>query len=152
MTRLIFVALMLIASSTAFAQDFSLFDSAMAQVGKTREDIRFDQDEMASWGGDMWRLSYFTMFHKNPLKLPKYGQMNLEAFTADCGNITALVGSAGRKIDCPVRRGLIGDPLESYTKRLDSLPQTSFTASHAVAGGIAICQAASQDRSDLCID
>jgi hypothetical protein len=132
MTRQILVALMLIASSTAFSQGFSLFDSAMAQVGKTREDIRFDQDEMASWGGDMWRLSYFTMFHKNPLKLPKYGQMNLEAFTADCGNITALVGSAGRKIDCPVRRGLIGDPLESYTKRLDSLPQTSFTASHAL--------------------
>jgi hypothetical protein len=135
MTRLFFVALMLIASATAFAQDFSLFDSAMAQVGKTREDIRFDQDEMASWGGDTWRLSYFTMFHKNPLKLPKYGQMNLEAFTADCGNITALVGSAGRKIDCPVRRGLIGDPLESYTKRLDSLPQTSFTASQKILAG-----------------
>ncbi len=135
MTRLIFVALMLIASSTAFAQDYSLFDSAMAQVGKTREDIRFDQDEMASWGGDMWRLSYFTMFHKNPLKLPKYGQMNLEAFTADCGNISALVSNAGRKIDCPVRRGLIGDPLESYTKRLDSLPQTAFTASQKLLVG-----------------
>ena len=135
MTRLIFVALILITSAAAFAQDLSLFDSAMAQVGKTREDIRFDQDEMASWGGDMWRLSYFTMFHKNPLKLPKYGQMNLEAFTADCGNITALVGSAGRKIDCPVRRGLIGDPLESYTKRLDSLPQTAFTASQKLLTG-----------------
>ena len=135
MTRLLFVALMLIASSTAFAQDFSLFDSAMAQVGKTREDIRFDQDEMATWGGDMWRLSYFTMFHKNPLKLPKYGQMNLEAFTTDCGNITSLVGNAGRKIDCPVRRGLIGDPLESYTKRLDSLSKTSFTASQKLLPG-----------------
>jgi hypothetical protein len=135
MTRFVFVALMLIASSTALAQDFSLFDSAMAQVGKTREDIRFDQDELATWGGDMWRLSYFTMFHKNPLKLPKYGQMNLEAFTADCGNITTLVGNAGRKIDCPVRRGLIGDPLESYTKRLDSLPQTSFTASQRLLVG-----------------
>ena len=75
------------------------------------------------------------MFHKNPFKLPKYGQMNLEAFTADCGNITALVANAGRKIDCPVRRGLIGDPLETYTKRLDSLPQSSFTASHMLLVG-----------------
>ncbi len=135
MTRLSFVIALLIASSAAFSQDFSLFDSAMAQVKMTREDIRFDQDEMAGWGGDMWRLSYFTMFHKNPLKLPKYGQMNLEAFTTDCGNITSLVGSAGRKIDCPVRRGLIGDALEEYTKRLDSLPQTSVTADRRLLTG-----------------
>jgi hypothetical protein len=135
MTRIFFVALMLIAASAAVSQDFSLIDSATAQIGMTREDIRFDQDEMASWGGDMWRLSYFTMFHKNPLKLPKYGQMNLEAFTADCANISALVSNAGRKIDCPVRRGLIGDALEAYTKRLDSLPQSSFTASHKLLVG-----------------
>jgi hypothetical protein len=140
MTRMSFVVLVLMTSATAFAQDFSLFDSTMAQVGKTHEDIRFDQDEMASWGGDMWRLSYFTMFHKNPFKLPKYGQMNLEAFATDCGNITSLVGSAGRKIDCPVRRGLIGDPLESYTRRLDSIPQTSFTASHRLLVGPAFAK------------
>ncbi len=121
--------------SVTLAQDFSLFDSAMAQVHVTREDIRFDQDEMATWGGDRWRLSYFTVFHHNPLKLPKYGQMNLEAFTADCGNITALVANAGRKIDCPVRRGLIGDPLEKYTKSKDSLPLPSFTRSHNFLSG-----------------
>lgn len=128
MKRLIAIAVLLAMPTLLNAQDFRLFDSAMAQVGMTSEDIRFDQDEMATWGGDTWRLTYFTMFHQNPLKLPKYGQMNLESFTTDCGNITALIANAGRKIDCPVRRGLIGDPLESYKKLLDSLPQTSFTA------------------------
>jgi hypothetical protein len=118
------IATMACLPALSSAQDFSLFDSAMAQVHMTREDIRFDQDEMAGWGGDLWRLSYFTMFHKNPLKLPKYGQLNLEALTADCGNITSLVSGAARKIDCPVRRGLIDDPLSKYAP--DSLRKPTF--------------------------
>ncbi len=120
-------------AAPAVAQDFSLFDSAMAQVNMTHKDIRFDQDEMAGWGGDMWRLSYFTMFHKDPFKLPKYGRLNLEAFTADCGNITSLVANAGRKIDCPVRRGLIDDPLQQYMP--DSLAHPTFTESHKILPG-----------------
>jgi len=121
------IALVVLACSPvlSIAQDLSLFDSCMVQVHMTREDIRFDRDEMATWGGDMWRLSYFTMFHENPLKLPKYGRLNLEAFTADCSNITALVAGGGRRIDCPVRRGLIGDPLAKYAP--DSLPRPSLT-------------------------
>jgi hypothetical protein len=109
----------------AQAQDTTLFDQVMAQVHKTRQDIRFDQDEMATWGGDIRRLSIFTMFHKNPLKLPKYGQLYLESFTVDCGNITALVANAGRKIDCPVRRGLIDDPLLKYAP--DSLVKPTIS-------------------------
>jgi len=118
----------------ATAQDFSPFDSALAQVEMTREDIRFDQDEMAGWGGDRWRLSYFTMFHKNPLKLPKYGKLNLEALASDGGDITALVAGAGRRIDCPVRRGLIGDQLLKYAP--DSLPGPTFTEEHKLLEGL----------------
>jgi len=110
----LFLAILTLTTALSNAQDMSLIDSAMIQVGMNRNDIHFDQDEMAGWGGDTWRLSYFTMFHKNPLKLPKYGLLNLEAFTVDCGNITNLVSGAGRKIDCPVRRGLIDDPLIKY--------------------------------------
>jgi len=135
MMRLIVIAALVGVPALSYAQDLSLFDSAAAQVGMTRESIRFDYDEMAGWGGDLWRLSYFTMFHKNPFKLPKYGQLNLEAFTADCGNISALVANAGRKIDCPVRRGLITDPLEKYTKPKDSLPLPSFTRSAEILVG-----------------
>lgn len=129
MIRPIIVAvLLLVPLSTAFSQDLSLFDSALAPVGMTHNDVHFDQDEMATWGGDQWRLSFFTMLHQNSFKLPKYGQMTLEALTTECGNITALVTDAGRKIDCPVRRGLIGDPLEKYINPKDSLPKSSFTS------------------------
>lgn len=126
---------LLIAVPAVFAQDLGLLDSVLHQVGLTPDAVRFDQDEMATWGGDQWRLSYFSMFHKNPFKLPKYGQMNLEAFTADCGNIVSLIGNAGRKIDSPVRRGLIGDALESYTKKIDSLPNRFFSANRKELSG-----------------
>jgi hypothetical protein len=108
----------------SYAQDLPFIDSMMSQVNLTSNDIRFDQDEMSTWGSDMWRLSYFTMFHKNPFKLPKYGQLNLESFTADCANISGLVANAGRKIDCPVRRNLIGDPLVKFSP--DSLRFPDF--------------------------
>ena len=62
------------------AQDLSLIDSALAQVDMTRAEVRFDRDEMATWGGDRWRGSYFTLFHHDPFKLPKYGQMFLESW------------------------------------------------------------------------
>jgi hypothetical protein len=118
------VAILACIPAISMAQEISLFDSVMAQVNMTSSDIRFDQDEMAGWGGDTWRLSYFTLFHKNPLKLPKYGKLNLESFTSDCGNINALISGAGRKIDCPVRRGLIDDPLIKYSP--DSLAHPTF--------------------------
>jgi hypothetical protein len=124
LTALVFL---LILRATCPAQDLSLFDSALAQVHLSHQDVRFDQAEMATWGGDQWRLSYFTLFHQNPFKLPKYGKLNLESFATDCGNITSLIASGGRKIDCPVRRGLIGDQFEKYTKAPDSLRLPSIT-------------------------
>ncbi len=135
MKQLAVLAVVCLVPAFVSAQELDLIDSAMAQVGMTHEDIRFDADEMATFGGDTWRLTYFTMFHRNPFKLPKYGKMNLEAYSADIGNISALVANAGRKIDCPVRRNLIGDPLEKYLKRQDSLPLPSFTRSRNLLAG-----------------
>ncbi len=124
MKALILIVLVTFLPLLSNAQDLSLFDSVMVQVNMTVADIHFDQDEMAGWGGDTWRLSYFTLFHKNPLKLPKYGKLNLESFRSDCGNINALISGAGRKIDCPVRRGLIDDPIIKYSP--DSLAHPTF--------------------------
>ena len=69
MLRSILFALMLLPALAA-AQDLPLFDSALAQVGMTHDDVRFDQDDMAGWGGDQYRMTFFTMFHKNPFKFP----------------------------------------------------------------------------------
>jgi hypothetical protein len=127
MNRLLVALLVLLWVSSAVADDFSLCDSALSQVGLTCEDIRFDQDEMANWGGDLWRTSYFTMFHKNPIKLPKYGQLNLKRFSDDITNITRLLSWAGARMDYMVYRGLIGDQLEKYTSPPDSLPRPSIS-------------------------
>ncbi|UCB53510.1 MAG: hypothetical protein JSV10_05395 [Candidatus Zixiibacteriota bacterium] len=113
--------------ATAAADDFSLCDSALAQLGLTCDEVRFDQDEMANWGGDLWRTHYFTMFHKNPFKLPKYGQLNLRRFSDDVTNITRLLSWAGARVDYTVYRGLIGDQLEKYTSPPDSIPRPSIT-------------------------
>lgn len=112
-----------------------LIDSALSQVGMTRDDFRFDQDEMAGWGGDTWRLSYFTMLHKNPFKLPKYANLNLAQLKTDATNITAMSAFAARKIDLPVRRGLIGDPLEKYLKFPDSVHHTDIATSRNMLTG-----------------
>jgi len=129
------VSLVLFTVSVAVADDFSLCDSVLSQVGMTCEEIRFDQDEMANWGGDMWRTNYFTMFHKNPLKLPKYGQLHLKRFSDNVTNITQLLSWAGARVDCPVHRGLIGDQLEKYTSYPDSIPKPSITRDKKVLRG-----------------
>ena len=134
MMRSLLLALLLLPTLTA-AQDLSLFDSALAQVGMTREDVRFDQDEMAGWGGDRYRMTFFTMFHKNPFKFPKYGELTLAACSSSVTNITNLVASSARRIDCPVRCGLVSDALEKYTTSKDSLPLPSITGARNVLSG-----------------
>lgn len=128
---LLLLALVL-APALLLAQDTALFNEALGQTGLNVNDLRFDKDEMAGWGGDRWRLTYFTMFHQNPLKLPKYGQVNLEGFSTDICNITAVLGGAGRRIDCPVRRGLIGEQLADYINHPDSVPKPSITSNRNV--------------------
>ena len=121
-----FALIWLMATAVA-ADDLSLCDSALSQLGLTCEEVRFDQDEMANWGGDLWRTHYFTMFHKDPLKLPKYGQLNLKRFSNDVTDITRLLSWAGARVDYTVYRGLIGDQLEKYTSPPDSIPKPSIT-------------------------
>lgn len=138
-------ALALALTTTAVAQSIpargdglpqaELIDSTLAQVGLDREQFKFDQDEMAGWGGDSWRLSYFTMLHKNPFKLPKYADLNVAQIKTDISNITSLTAFCGRKVDQPVRRGLIGDPLEKYTKFPDTAHHVDLATSRNLLTG-----------------
>jgi len=135
MKRLSAFALVWFMAAGVAADDFSLCDSALSQLGLTCEEVRFDQDEMANWGGDLWRTRYFTMFHKNPLKLPKYGELNLKRFSNDVTNITKLLSWAGARVDYTVYRGLIGDQLEKYTTYPDSVLKPSITKDKNVLAG-----------------
>jgi hypothetical protein len=136
--RIIVVVLVLLtgtAASQTTGGELELFDSALAQVGMTRDNVRFDSDELEVFQGHLWRLSYFTLFHRNPFKLPQHGELNLATLSSDGSNITRLVAFACRIIDHPIRRGLIGDPLESYLIYPDTVPVPSITRSKNFLSG-----------------
>jgi len=125
------LALMLIAGGL-HAQNLTLehsdlIDSALSQRGLTGDGVKFDQDEMASWGGDRWRLSYFTLLHKHPLRLPMHGEVLADNLLAEASDPRGLLAAASRLIDHPIRRDLIGDPLAEYTTPTDSFPTPSIT-------------------------
>lgn len=133
MTRFTLITLLTLAATTAFAQEptppptmIDLADSALEPVGLDHNDIRFDADEMATWGGDRWVTKYFRMLHKNPFKLPKYAELNLTLLTSRVSDLPGLLSDASKKIDHPIRRGLIGDQLADYTQIPDSLPRPSI--------------------------
>lgn len=133
MTKLILAAILTLSATTLTAQEptepptiIELANMALEQVGMDHDDVRFDADEMATWGGDRWVTTYFRMLHKNPFKLPKYAELNLDLLTSRVTNLPGLLSDAGKKIDHPIRRGLIGDQLTVYTEFPDSLPRPSF--------------------------
>jgi hypothetical protein len=108
---------------------FNLIDSALAQVGLQHDDVRFDEDEMALWGGDRWCLNHFTLFHHHPFRLPKYGGLFLNALSENVTNPTELVARAARLVDFPIYRGLTGDPLKPYIDYPDTVTAPSITRS-----------------------
>ena len=131
---LVFIALFFFSLGIQ-AQDFASLDSALAQVGLTHAEVGFDQDEMATYGGDRWRSSYFTLYHKNPFSLPRHGLMMMSELADAVTNPTALVAFAGRRIDCPIRRTLLGDPIEKYVTRTEQYPLFSVTEKRNVLIG-----------------
>lgn len=132
MNRLLLCLVLLLAASGLRAQespasDLALFDSALVQRGLPHADIRFDQDEMALWGGDQWRLSFFTLLHKHPFRLPTHGKLLADELLDRISNPRDLLATACRLVDHPINRGLVGDPLEEYIKGTDSVPASSIT-------------------------
>lgn len=112
-----------------------LFDSALTQRGLTRQDVRFDQDEMATWGGSQWKLSAFSLFHRHPFRLPSHAEVMLEDLIQRASKPIDLVSLASRLIDHPIQRGLVGDPLEAYTAFPDTVPKPSITRDKNVLTG-----------------
>jgi len=134
----LFVISALLPASAAAQQPAAgrdLFDSALAQVGLARDDVRFDHDELEVYRGHLWRLSYFSLFHRNPFKLPRHGALMLELLRAENSNLTRLTARASRLVDHPIRRGLFGDPLEPFLVYPDSVPIPSITRSKNVLPG-----------------
>ena len=127
------LAILVFSATGAAAQtqepDLILLDSALNQVGMTRADVRFDRDELAVYQGHPWRLPYFELFHNSPFKLPQHSALTMETIGADAGNITKLTAQASRLAGHPIRRDLIGDPLEPYLVYPDTITVPSITRS-----------------------
>ncbi len=135
-TVLVTAVLLLGAICNAQTPDgLELFDSTLGQVGMTRDDVRFDADEIEVFQGHPWRLSYFSLFHKNPFKLPQHSDLMFSLLTSEANNMAKLTARASRLIDNPIRRNLIGDPLEPYLVYPDSIPRPSIMRSKNVLGG-----------------
>jgi len=134
-----FIGLVLMLAASGLSQtggpSLDLFDSALVQVGMTRHDVGFDADELEVFQGHPWRLSYFTLLHRHPFKLPQHGELNLDNLRNEANQITRLTARACRLIDHPIRRGLIGDPLEPYLVYPDSVPAPSITRSKNLLPG-----------------
>jgi len=90
---------------------------------------------MATWGGDRWRLSHFSLFHNNPFKLPRHGEILRESLSNHASDLSWLVARAGRFIDYSVHRGLIGDQLEKYLVFPDTIVRPSITRSKNILAG-----------------
>ena len=139
MVRYAIAAVVIVFGMTAAAETIpteptalQLADSALAQVEMTHDQVRFDYDEMATYGGDKYRRRYFTMLHKNPFKLPKYGELHMRMLTSHVTNLPWLLFDAGKKLDHPIRRWLVEDHLAKYIQPPDSLPRPSIMRGQGV--------------------
>jgi len=111
---------MLLCGSVA-AQDWpAAVDSALAQVGLTRETARFDADAVAQWGGDRYALSRFRRVHHDPWVIPQAVTYDADRISRDGGRLFTLLRLASLHTDEGVYRGLIGDPAADYAGRVDS--------------------------------
>ncbi len=142
------ISLVLVLPNGSVAQDqLELVDSALASLNLTRSDIKFDQDEVATWGGDRFRLKYFTLFHNDPFKLPRHGELTLESLGSNVMNPPALISKASRFLDHAIFRSLIGNPLAPFIDFADSVVPHSITRSKNILVGAEFNSL--KDRIDL---
>ena len=125
-TLTVFVLIAAAASAQNPYDQIGLFDIALGQIGKSCDDVRIDQDELAVWRGHPWRLPFFELLHNNPFKLPMHGGLIRETLADDSGDITRLTAYASRLAGHPIRRGLVGDALEPYLVYPDSVTVPSI--------------------------
>jgi hypothetical protein len=89
------------------------FDMALEEIGLTKETLTFDYGDMSNYGGDRYFLQLFYTLHSSPFKVEPYSKVFRDGLLGDCESVAGLVAFGSSQVDEGVRRGLIGDPLES---------------------------------------
>lgn len=103
-------------AGTALAQE-DPFDQALAKVGLTRETLRFDDDDMANFGGDKFLLPLFTTLHRNPLKIPDYTRVFRDAVIQNAGSLENMLTFASLRLKAGVRRNLVANPIAGAVEK-----------------------------------
>lgn len=98
-----------------------LFEQALGQVGLTPEEVRFNPNDMALWGGDRYKLKVVSFLADNPWKTSAYTRSMTNQLITNSATLSTMVTAAHGKLDAGVRLGLVGDPLETYRKRIETL-------------------------------
>jgi len=121
------------AMGTAYLPEQSeLFNKALAQIGLSPDDVRFNNADLNMWGGDKYRLNVHRFLFDNPWKTSAYTRALSNGLLKQVGNLPSLITSAHGKLDAGVRLGLTGDPLEATKKRIEELGDKALA--EALAG------------------
>lgn len=94
-------------------------DVALHEVGLTRETMKFDYGDMSNFGGDRFALPLFHTLHSDFFKIENYTNSFKKSIENNSGKLQKLVSFASSRLNEGVRRGLIGDPLDSIFPLLD---------------------------------
>jgi hypothetical protein len=98
-----------------------LFEQALSKVGLAPEDVRINPNDLALFGGDRYKLKLVNFITDNPWKTSAYTRSMTNQLITNSGTLSTLVTAAHAKLDAGVRLGLVGDPLEAYRKRIETL-------------------------------
>jgi hypothetical protein len=89
------------------------FDMALEEIGLTKQTLTFDYGDMSNFGGDTYVLPLFYTLHSSPFKVEQYAKVFRDALLEDCRSAAGLVAFGSGRIDEGIRRGLIGNPIDS---------------------------------------
>lgn len=89
------------------------FDKALRRVGLSKETMTFDYGDMSNFGGDRFAVPLFYTLHSDFFKIEHYARNFKATVQEDSPNFGNLIGFASSRLNEGVRRGLIGDPLDS---------------------------------------
>lgn len=92
------------------------WDQVLAAAGLTKATCRFDQADMALYGGADFRLSYYDDLHDDPLRIPSHAKILRANLLASASAPADLVTYCGIRVGYGTRRTLIGDPLDAAVK------------------------------------
>ncbi len=116
MLRCVFVIILVFLVVPVFGD---VFDDALAQKGLTKQTARFDQIDLGMWNGDLYKLPYFDMYHKDPYRTPERIKTFREQVSTSAGSVFGLVNYPTGMLGELVRRSLLGNPAADSIKQSD---------------------------------